>query len=81
VKALREATKKLDRMISVGDCSYVRLYPNPGIGLRLSPKLRVTLSWWRGFEVFRAIGDPCGPQKRRAWKLVLRRGNRKLGRI
>ena len=42
-----------NRVWAAGRDSYIRIYPNPGIGLRLGKK-RIALSWRGGLEIFRA---------------------------
>lgn len=60
-----------NRVWSFGRDSYIRLYPNPGIGLRYKDR-RVALSWWRGFEIFE--------RQKNEWRVRLRRFNRRLDR-
>lgn len=69
VAAMRQGA---NRVWALGRDTYVRLYPNPGIGLggrRLG--WRVALSAQRGFEVFKL--KPAGD-----WELRHRKFNRKL---
>ena len=62
--------QRFDRVLALGRDSYIRIYPNPGLGLCLG-RWRVALSVSRGFEIFKrkAQGD---------WALRLRCLNRKL---
>lgn len=41
----------LDRLWAVGRDTYIRFYPNPGVGVCIKD-WRCALSWYGGFEVF-----------------------------
>lgn len=45
-----------NRVWALGRDTYLRAYPNPGIGLRFGP-IRVALSWRGGLEIFRRRGQ------------------------
>lgn len=54
-----------NKVWAIGRDTYVRFYPNPGIGICLGPR-RVALSWVGGLEWFHA--DPHRAWiRRRAW--------------
>lgn len=64
--------QRANRVWALGRDTYVRLYPNPGIGLggrRVGWRLTVSLQ--RGFEVFKATAGG-------EWALRCRYFNRKL---
>lgn len=42
-----------NRVWAIGRNSYLRLYPNPGVGLCVG-RYRVALSWVGGLELFKA---------------------------
>lgn len=44
---------EFNRVWAIGRDTYVRFWPNPGIGVCFG-KWRVALSWRGGFEVFKA---------------------------
>lgn len=60
----------LNRVLALGKDTYLRLYPNPGFGVRVW-RYRVAVSLWRGVEVFRR-------NERGEWRLLWRRANLKL---
>mgnify|MGYP001564508815 CR=1 FL=1 len=42
-----------DRVWAYGRNSYIRLYPNPGVGVCIR-SFRVAMSWYGGVELFRS---------------------------
>lgn len=62
----------LNKVWAIGRDTYLRLYPNPGVGFRISPNIRVAISIHRGFEIS-SRGKVDEP-----WRIKLRRLNRKL---
>jgi len=44
--------RKRAKVTGIGRDTYIRFYPNPGIGIVLNPNKRVALSVVGGFEVF-----------------------------
>lgn len=42
---------RLRRVWAIGRDTYIRLYPNPGIGVRVGDR-RVAASWFGGLEVY-----------------------------
>ena len=63
-----------DRVRAIGRETYIRIYPNPGIGVQISPTRRIALSWHRGFEASRK-------NKEGGWNVVYRRMNRALKKV
>lgn len=47
----RRVCQRLNRVLAIGRDTYIRLYPNPGFGIRFGSR-RIALSWYGGVEVF-----------------------------
>ena len=63
----------LNRVWAIGKNTYIRFYPNPGLGLTIGCK-RYTISLHRGFEIHCLL--PNG-----STRVTCRRFNRKLERV
>jgi hypothetical protein len=59
---------------AIGRDTYIRIYPNPGIGVQISPTRRIALSWRRGWEV-------SHKNKAGGWDITYRRLNRVLQKV
>lgn len=63
----------LNRIWSIGRESYIRLYPNPGVGVCWGKK-RIALSLRGGFEVFQADPRVIWRRTYSKWSRVKRPG-------
>jgi hypothetical protein len=65
------AFPRLDRVWAFGRDTYVRFYPNPGVGICLGQS-RVAVSRWGGFEKFIRKSDGT-------WRRTYALGSRRKG--
>jgi hypothetical protein len=73
---MRQRLNALNRVIAIGRDTYLRLWPNPGVGLCFGT-WRLGLSWRGGLEVFEK--HPAGGWRRtRAWLSRVKRPGGKV---